>query len=208
MNRTSQTAKRAFDLVVALVGLLFLSPLLAIIAGAIYATMGSPVHFRQQRPGLHGKPFAILKFRTMTNTRDADGNLLPAEERVTLLGQFLRRTSLDELPELFNVLQGDMSLVGPRPLLMQYLELYTPEQMRRHDVKPGISGWAQVNGRNTISWEEKFALDVWYVDNQSIGLDLKILLMTVWKVLRREAVDKAGYVGQEYFTGSHQQMQE
>lgn len=158
--------------------------------------------FRQMRPGLHGEPFTLYKFRTMTDARDADGNLLPDAQRLTRFGRFLRSTSLDELPELWNVLKGDMSLVGPRPLLMQYLERYTPEQKRRHEVRPGITGWAQVNGRNAITWEEKFALDVWYVDNQSLWLDLRILMLTVWKVLRREAISQAGNATMTEFMGT------
>ena len=163
--------------------------------------LGSPVLFRQRRPGLHGKPFTIYKFRTMTDARDAQGKLLPDAERLTPFGRFLRSASLDELPELFNVLKGDMSLVGPRPLLMQYLDRYTPEQMRRHEVKPGITGWAQVNGRNAITWEQKFALDVWYVDNKSLGLDGKIILLTLWKILKREGISQPGQATMEEFMG-------
>jgi len=162
---------------------------------------GSPVFFRQRRPGLHGEPFTICKFRTMTDVRDAQGNLLPDEQRLTPFGRFLRCTSLDELPELFNVLKGDMSLVGPRPLLMRYLDRYTPEQMRRHEVRPGITGWAQVNGRNALTWEQKFALDVWYVDHQSLWLDLKIIVLTVWKILKREGISQPGQATMEEFMG-------
>jgi len=194
--------KRTLDLALSTLALVLLSPILAVIALFVRIKLGSPVLFRQQRPGLHGKPFTLLKFRTMTDARDADGNLLPDEQRLTSFGQFLRRTSLDELPELFNVLKGDMSLVGPRPLLMQYLERYTPEQMRRHEVKPGITGWAQVNGRNALSWEEKFALDVWYVDHLSLRLDLKIILLTVWKVLRREGISQDGFATMPEFMGT------
>jgi sugar transferase EpsL len=194
--------KRAFALVASLLMLIVLSPLLALVAVAVRATIGSPVLFRQQRPGLHGKPFTIYKFRTMTDVRDAQGNLLPDERRLTSLGRFLRNASLDELPELFNVLKGDMSLVGPRPLLMQYLDRYTPEQMRRHEVKPGITGWAQVNGRNAIAWEQRFALDVWYVDHWSLWLDLKIIALTVWKVLAREGITQPGQATMEEFMGT------
>lgn len=194
--------KISLDLALTLPALVFLSPVLAVIALLVRIKLGSPVLFRQQRPGLHGKPFTLLKFRTMTDARDADGSLLPDEQRLTSFGQFLRRTSLDELPELFNVVKGDMSLVGPRPLLMQYLNRYTPEQMRRHEVKPGITGWAQVNGRNALSWEEKFALDVWYVDHLSLWLDLKIVLLTVWKVLRREGISQDGFATMPEFMGT------
>lgn len=168
----------------------------------IRMTYGSPVIFKQKRPGLHGKPFYIYKFRTMTNERDKSGNLLPNHLRITKLGKFLRKTSLDEIPQLFNVLKGDISLVGPRPLLMDYLELYSSEQARRHDVRPGITGWAQVNGRNAITWEEKFKLDVWYVDNQSFWLDIKIIFLTVLKVIRSEGVNKNEQVTMERFTGN------
>ena len=164
--------------------------------------MGSPVLFKQVRPGLRGRPFMMYKFRTMTDERDIQGRLLPDEQRLTKLGRFLRSTSLDELPELFNVLKGDMSLVGPRPLLMEYLPLYTPEQARRHEVRPGITGWAQVNGRNAISWEEKFRYDVWYVDNWSFWLDIKILWMTIVSVLKREGISAQGHVTMPPFTGS------
>lgn len=193
--------KRPLDLVVASIATLFLSPVLFVVGVLVYWKLGSPILFRQQRPGLHGKPFTLLKFRTMTDARDADGNLLPDEQRLTSFGRFLRRTSLDELPELFNVLKGDMSLVGPRPLLMQYLDRYTPQQMRRHEVKPGITGWAQVNGRNALSWEQKFTLDVWYVDHLSLWLDLKIILLTIWKVLRREGISQDGFATMPEFTG-------
>lgn len=172
------TGKRIFDLLIALPALILLSPLLTVLALLVRVNLGAPVLFRQRRPGLHGKPFEMVKFRTMTDARDASGVLLPDAERLTAFGRFLRSTSLDELPELWNVVRGDMSLVGPRPLLMQYLPLYTPEQARRHDVRPGVTGWAQVNGRNAISWEQKFAYDVWYVDNLSFWLDLKILWLT------------------------------
>ena len=194
--------KRIIDFFFAAAALLFLSPFLLLIALLIRLTLGAPVFFRQQRPGLHGKPFTLYKFRTMTDARDEQGNPLPDEQRLTRLGRFLRSTSLDELPELWNVLKGDMSLVGPRPLLMEYLPLYTPEQMRRHEVKPGITGWAQVNGRNALTWEERFALDVWYVDHVSFGLDLKILLLTLWKVLTRQGITHPGSETMPKFTGS------
>jgi len=193
--------KRLFDLVVASIATLFLSPVFFVVGVLVYWKLGSPILFRQQRPGLHGKPFTLYKFRTMTDARDADGNLLPDADRLTNFGRFLRRTSLDELPELINVLKGDMSLVGPRPLLMHYLELYSPEQARRHHVRPGITGWAQISGRNAVSWEEKFRLDVWYVDNVSLGLDLKILLLTLWKVVKREGISQAGHATMPEFTG-------
>jgi len=180
--------KRFFDCILATAGLILLSPVLIVVCHLVRKRMGSPVLFRQKRPGLRGEPFYMYKFRTMTNACDDDGCLLPDCERLTPLGRFLRSTSLDELPELFNVLKGDMSLVGPRPLLMQYLNLYTPEQARRHEVRPGVTGWAQVNGRNALSWEDKFRMDVWYVDNRSFWLDLKILWMTIVKVFRREGI--------------------
>ena len=171
--------KRILDLIAVTTALIILSPVLAFLALLVRARLGPPILFRQQRPGLYGRPFTLYKFRSMTDARDEQGNLLPDGERLTRFGKWLRSTSLDELPELFNVLKGHMSLVGPRPLLMEYLPLYTPEQARRHEVKPGITGWAQVNGRNAISWEEKFKLDVWYVDHVSFWLDLKILALTV-----------------------------
>jgi sugar transferase EpsL len=197
-----KVVKRLLDIVVALLLLIILFPVLFTIAILIKIKLGSPVIFKQQRPGLHGKPFYLYKFRTMTNERDENGELLPDHIRLTPFGQLLRKFSLDELPQLINVLKGDISLVGPRPLLMEYLELYTPEQARRHEVKPGITGWAQVNGRNTISWEEKFKLDVWYVDNQSFWLDLKILYLTVIKVFKSEGINQAGHVTMEKFTGT------
>ena len=193
--------KRIFDLVISLPAFIFLSPLMAFIAILVRIRLDSPVLFRQKRPGLHGKTFTLYKFRTMTNERDVQGNVLPDSERIPSFGRFLRNTSLDELPELFNVLRGDMSLVGPRPLLMQYLDRYTPEQARRHDVKPGITGWAQVNGRNAISWEDKFKLDVWYVDHQSFRLDLKIIRLTVWAILKGEGINQPGQATVEYFKG-------
>ncbi|PWH12191.1 MAG: sugar transferase [Anaerolineae bacterium] len=195
--------KRLFDLFLATLGLVLLSPVLLLIALLVRLYHGSPVLFRQRRPGLKGKPFYIYKFRTMTDARDENGNLLPDSQRLTRLGRFLRASSLDELPELLNVLRGEMSIVGPRPLLMQYLDRYTPEQARRHDVLPGITGWAQVNGRNAISWEEKFRLDVWYVDHWSLWLDLKIILLTLWKVLKREGISQPGHATAEEFLGSN-----
>ncbi len=194
--------KRILDLALTLPALLLLAPVMGLIALAVRLRLGAPVLFRQRRPGLHGEPFTLLKFRTMTGARDAAGNLLPDAERLTPLGRFLRATSLDELPELLSVLKGEMSLVGPRPLLMEYLPRYTPEQARRHDVRPGITGWAQVNGRNALSWEEKFALDVWYVDHCSLWLDLRILCMTVLQVLKREGISQPGRATVDYFTGT------
>lgn len=194
--------KRGIDLFASLLAIAILSPLIIGVYLLIRFHLGSPILFTQQRPGLHGKPFTMYKFRTMTNKRDAQGNLLPDSERLTRLGRFLRSTSLDELPELLNVIKGDMSLVGPRPLLMQYLDRYTPEQARRHEVRPGITGWAQINGRNAISWEEKFALDVWYVDHCSVWLDFKIIILTIWKVLRREGISEQGQVTMSEFIGA------
>ena len=194
--------KRSFDLAVTILLLFSLAPFIILVAVMVRLKLGAPVLFRQPRPGQHGKPFTMFKFRTMTDARDAKGNLLPDAVRLTSFGSFLRSTSLDELPELFNVLMGEMSLVGPRPLLMHYLERYTPEQMRRHDVKPGITGWAQVNGRNSITWEEKFTLDVWYVDHQSLWLDLKIVVLTVIKILKREGITQAGHVTVQEFSRS------
>jgi len=191
-----------FDVIATFSGIMFLWPLLLVLVLVIRVKLGSPVLFFQQRPGLCGRPFWLLKFRTMVDAHDANGSLLPDSERLTRFGRFLRKTSLDELPELWNVLKGDMSLVGPRPLLMQYLNRYTPEQARRHEVKPGMTGWAQVNGRNALSWEEKFNLDVWYVDHQSFWLDMKIIGMTVWKVLKREGISQTGQATAEEFMGS------
>jgi sugar transferase EpsL len=179
-----------------------LSPALALIAVLVRIYHGSPVFFHQLRPGYRGKPFELTKFRTMSEARDAQGRLLPDAQRMTGLGRFLRSTSLDELPELFHVLSGQMSLVGPRPLLMQYLERYSPEQKRRHNVLPGITGWAQINGRNALTWEDKFDLDVWYVDHWSLGLDVKILLLTLWKVVRREGISQPGHATAEEFMGN------
>ncbi len=196
--------KRLFDITIALLALPVLALPMGAIALAIYLTMGRPITFRQERPGLHGKPFTLYKFRTMTDARDEQGNLLPDGERLLPLGRFLRSSSLDELPELFNVLRGEMSLVGPRPLLMCYLGRYTPAQARRHEVRPGITGWAQANGRNALTWEERFVLDVWYVDHWSLGLDLKILALTAWKVLKREGISYPGEVTMSEFLGSAQ----
>lgn len=194
--------KRLLDLSLTLPALILLSPVLALAAIMVRLRLGSPVLYRQQRPGLNGQPFTIIKFRTMTDNRDAQGNLLPDKDRLTSFGRFLRSTSLDELPELINVLRGEMSVVGPRPLLMKYLDRYTPTQMRRHEVLPGITGWAQVNGRNAISWAEKFALDVWYVDHLSLRLDLQIIGLTLWKSLRREDISQAGQATMEEFKDS------
>ncbi|HAS22353.1 MAG TPA: sugar transferase [Idiomarina loihiensis] len=194
--------KRLIDVLASGLGLLILSPLLLGLALLVLVYHGRPVFFGQVRPGLKGKPFKMLKFRTMRDVFDSSGNPLPDSERITKFGAFLRATSLDELPELWNVLKGEMSLVGPRPLLMEYLGLYTPEQARRHEVRPGVTGWAQVNGRNAISWEKKFKLDVWYVDNRSLWLDIKILFMTVKKVFVREGISADGHVTKEKFKGS------
>lgn len=194
--------KRALDVTAAALGLLLFSPLLTLLVLLIRWRLGSPVLFRQQRPGLHGQPFMLVKFRTMTDARDADGNLLPDAQRLTAFGKFLRKSSLDELPELYNVLKGEMSLVGPRPLLMEYLPLYTPEQARRHDVLPGITGWAQINGRNALTWEKKFELDVWYVDQLSFFLDIKTLFLTVLGVLKREGISAQGEATMSRFQGS------
>jgi lipopolysaccharide/colanic/teichoic acid biosynthesis glycosyltransferase len=196
--------KQLFDLIIAVPTLLLLAPLLAVLALLVRLKLGSPIFFRQDRPGLRAVPFTMLKFRTMTDARDAEGNLLPDADRLTSFGRFLRSSSLDELPELLNVLKGEMSLVGPRPLLMGYLERYTPEQRQRHEVLPGITGWAQVNGRNALSWEDKFRLDVWYVENVSFLLDLKILWLTVVKVLRREDISAAGSATMPEFRGADQ----
>ena len=194
--------KRAFDVVAAAATLAILAAPMLAIAVAVRMCLGKPVLFTQLRPGRHGIPFRLIKFRTMREAVDAEGRPLPDEERLTRLGQFLRAASLDELPELWNVLRGDMSLVGPRPLLMEYLPLYTPEQARRHEVRPGITGWAQINGRNSLSWEEKFELDVWYVDHASFWLDLKIIALTVWKTLRCDGINQAGHATMPDFMGS------
>jgi len=194
--------KRLFDLALAIPGLIALAPLLGLLALLVRWRLGRPVLFRQTRPGLHGQPFELCKFRTMTDARDAAGRLLPDAERLTRLGRLLRASSLDELPELWNVIRGEMSLVGPRPLLMAYLPLYTPEQARRHELPPGITGWAQVHGRNALTWQDKFTLDIWYVDHVSLSLDMKILLLTLWKVLRREGISQQGQATMEPFRGA------
>lgn len=191
--------KRFFDFVVGISAIIVWAPIMICIALFIGLLIGRPVFFRQRRLGLYGKQFIIYKFRTMTEDRDKHGNLLPDVKRLTRSGRFLRRTSLDELPELFNVLKGEMSLVGPRPLLMQYIDRYTAEQDRRHEVKPGITGWAQINGRNSIPWDRKFEYDVWYVDHQSFWLDLKIIALTIWKILKREGINQQGYATAEEF---------
>jgi sugar transferase EpsL len=195
-------SKRIFDLITASVGLILLSPFMLLTALFVAIFLGTPILFRQKRPGYKGRPFYIYKFRTMTNASDSAGNLLPDSQRLTRLGRFLRGLSLDELPEIFNILRGEMSVVGPRPLLMEYLERYSLEQMRRHDVYPGLTGWAQVNGRNAITWQDKFALDVWYVDHWSFWLDIKIILLTIWKVIKREGISQPGQATTEYFMGN------
>ncbi|SUU07361.1 sugar transferase [Acinetobacter haemolyticus] len=194
--------KRLLDIIIASIALILLSPLYAFVAYKVKKNLGSPVLFRQVRPGLHGKPFEMIKFRTMTDERDAQGNLLPNEQRLPKFGKMLRATSLDEMPELWNVIKGDMSIVGPRPLLMDYLPLYNEEQAKRHNVRPGMTGYAQVNGRNSISWEEKFKLDTWYVENQSIWLDFKIMFQTVKKVLVKEGINQSEEVTMTRFTGN------
>lgn len=194
--------KRLLDIIIASIALILLSPLYAFVAYKVKKNLGSPVLFRQVRPGLHGKPFEMIKFRTMKDAVDEQGNPLPDNERLTPFGQMLRSTSLDEMPELWNVIKGDMSIVGPRPLLMEYLPLYSPEQAKRHDVRPGMTGYAQVNGRNAISWDEKFKLDTWYVENQSIWLDFKIMLKTVKKVLAKDDISAEGEATMSKFTGN------
>ena len=194
--------KRLMDLLLTCVGLIILSPVYLLIALLVWIFIGRPVLFRQKRPGLAGGPFIVYKFRTMNDRKDDKGNLLPDVDRLTAPGKFLRASSLDELPELFNVLKGEMSLVGPRPLLMQYLERYSPEQNRRHAVLPGITGWAQINGRNALTWNDKFLLDVWYVDHWSIWLDIKILFLTFWKVITREGISQPGHATAEEFMGN------
>lgn len=193
--------KRTFDFIIAFTALLMLLPFLLILGFAVRILLGTPILFRQQRPGLHGKPFDMVKFRTMTEDKDPAGRLLPDAERLTNFGRLLRSTSLDELPELWNVLKGEMSLVGPRPLLMEYLPLYSQHQMRRHELRPGVTGWAQINGRNALSWEEKFALDVWYIENRSFWLDLQIILKTAAKVFSRAGVSADGDVTMPRFKG-------
>jgi lipopolysaccharide/colanic/teichoic acid biosynthesis glycosyltransferase len=198
--------KRLFDVTAAVIGLTLAAPLFLMLALLVRINLGAPILFRQTRPGLHGQPFEMVKFRTMRDVRSPDGRPLGDFERLTKFGRFLRATSLDELPGLWNVVTGKMSMVGPRPLLMEYLPLYSPEQARRHLVRPGITGWAQVNGRNAIDWDQKFALDCWYVDHQSIGLDLKIMALTVLKVLRRDGISAAGEATMPRFTGSEGEM--
>ena len=197
----SYRGKRFFDLIFSVIAIFVLSPLFLVVALLVMWFHGRPVFFVQKRPGLHGKPFNMIKFRSMTNARTNDGELLPAEMRVTALGNLMRRMSLDELPELFNVTTGDMSIVGPRPLLMQYLPLYTLEQMRRHNAVPGITGWAQINGRNNVSWDEKFCLDLWYVDNISFGVDMRIIGRTLLGVLNARDINKEGFEGMDTFQG-------
>ena len=196
------TGKRLFDIIVLIPGIIISFPLLAIVSLIVYIKFGRPIIFKQIRPGLHGKPFVIYKFRTMLDTRDENGNLLPNEQRLTSFGLRLRSTSLDELPEIFNVLKGDMSFVGPRPLLTEYLDKYTPRQKRRHELKPGITGWAQVRGRNLLSWEEKFEHDVYYVDNCSLLFDIKILMLTLYRVIAREGVSPKDRPIMERFKGT------
>lgn len=193
--------KRLLDILLASFGLIVLAPIIAIVAVCIHRKLGSPVIFSQVRPGLHGVPFKMVKFRTMLDAFDVDGNPLPDAQRMTSFGSFLRSSSLDELPELWNVLKGDMSLVGPRPLLMEYLPLYSPEQYRRHESRPGVTGWAQINGRNALSWDEKFKLDIWYVDNRTFLLDLKIILLTIKKVIVRDGISADGEATMAKFTG-------
>lgn len=195
-------AKRLFDVTIALMVLVLASPILLVTAVLVRLRLGSPILFTQQRPGHHGRPFTLIKFRTMTDQRDAHGQLLPDADRLPQFGRFLRATSLDELPELWNVLKGEMSLVGPRPLLMEYIPRYTPAQMRRHEARPGITGWAQVNGRNALSWEEKFAFDVWYVDNHNLWLDLKIIWMTLRQVIKRDGINQPGEATMKPFEGT------
>ncbi len=207
-QQLSLALKRVLDFVTAAVALVVLAPMMGIVAALIRAAMGSPVVFRQQRPGMKCKPFTLFKFRTMQEPLGPDGKPLPDEQRLTRLGRVLRRLSVDELPQLFNVLRGDLSLVGPRPLLMQYIERYTLEQMRRHEVKPGITGWAQVNGRNAVTWEERFRLDLWYVDNWSLILDLKILLLTLALVVKGEGIGHEGYESMPEYMGSRSDSRE
>jgi len=202
LGPVDRKTKRFLDIFFSAVALVILFPVLFVLVVAIRWKLDAPVFFCQQRPGLNGRPFFLLKFRTMTDARNEEDVILPDAQRLTAFGRFLRSTSLDELPELFNVLKGDMSMVGPRPLLMQYLDRYTSEQARRHEVRPGITGWAQVNGRNAITWEEKFKLDVWYVDNRSLWLDIRIIAMTIWKILKREGINQAGQATMEEFKGS------
>lgn len=197
-----QFGKRLFDILFTVLALCVVAAIIGVIALFVRVNLGRPIFFSQKRPGLNEKPFILLKFRTMTAAYDAQGNVRSDVERLTSFGRFLRTTSLDELPELFNVLRGEMSLVGPRPLLLEYLDRYTPEQARRHEVKPGITGWAQVNGRNAISWEEKFNLDIWYVDHLSFWLDLKIIGLTAWKIIKSEGINQPGQATMEKFQGT------
>lgn len=194
--------KWVFDFTLSLIGIIIFTPFIIIIGLWLLIVLGHPIFFKQQRPGLNGISFNFIKFRTMTSEKDENGNLLSDKDRLTPFGALLRKTSLDELPSLWNVLKGDMSLVGPRPLLMEYLPLYSKGQMRRHEVKPGITGWAQINGRNAISWKEKFILDIWYVDNQSFWLDFKIIVLTIWKVLKQEGISQKNHVTMENFKGN------
>lgn len=196
-----RVGKRVFDLLLTIPALILLSPIFLLLWIFVRMKLGSPALFRQQRPGLHGRPFTLFKFRTMTDAKDSSGNFLPDADRLTSFGKSMRTSSLDEIPELLNVLRGEMSLVGPRPLLMKYLGLYTPEQMRRHNVRPGITGWAQVNGRNALGWEDKFALDIWYVDHHTLWLDLKIIGLTIWKILKRDGISQPGEATAQEFTG-------
>ena len=200
--------KRLFDFLLSMVLILVLCPVMLTVALVVRMKMGSPVLFRQKRPGYKGLPFFVYKFRTMTDERGADGELLSDDQRLPMFGKFLRKTSVDELPQLFNVLKGDLSFVGPRPLLMEYLPLYNAEQARRHDVKPGITGWAQINGRNAISWNEKFKLDIWYVDNRSFSIDLKILWVTAMKIFKRAGVSAEGHVTMPRFMGNNEEQDE
>ena len=201
LNKTP-TIKRILDFVLSIIIMLVCLPVMLIVGLIIFLTEGKPIFFFHERPGKDGQPFKLIKFRSMRNARDAEGNLLPDGERITNFGNFIRKTSIDELPEFINVLRGEMSLVGPRPLLMQYVDRYSPQQFRRHEVLPGITGWAQVNGRNTISWNEKFMLDIWYIDHWSVWLDIKILLLTVWKVISGEGISQAGRATMDEFMGN------
>ena len=202
MSGLGKVMKRFVDITGSIISLVLLSPVLLVVWAMIRRAMGSPVLFHQTRPGLYGQPFRMVKFRTMRDANDSNGNPLPDSERLTNFGHFLRASSLDELPELWNVLKGDMSLVGPRPLLMEYLPLYSPEQARRHEVRPGVTGWAQINGRNSVSWNEKFQLDVWYVENRNFRLDLKIILLTIRKVVKRDGISAAGEATMPKFKGN------
>jgi len=201
LNKTP-TIKRILDFVLSIIIMLVCLPVMLIVGLIIFLTEGKPIFFFHERPGKDGQPFKLIKFRSMRNARDAEGNLLPDGERITNYGNFIRKTSIDELPELINVLRGEMSLVGPRPLLMQYVDRYSQQQFRRHEVLPGITGWAQVNGRNAISWNEKFMLDIWYIDHWSVWLDIKILLLTVWKVISGEGISQAGRATMDEFMGN------